>query len=50
MIFCTDQFEIRKSVEQSRAKWLKALDELAAEHEKLKKMKEDIEQLEMLKK
>jgi len=38
VIFCTDQFEVRKNVGQHRRKWQQALDRLAAEHAKFKRV------------
>jgi hypothetical protein len=38
VIFCTDELEIRKQSAETRRKWHEALDRLAAENEKLKKV------------
>jgi len=36
IIFCNDEFDLRKTLGQIRQSWQKALDELAAEHERFK--------------
>ncbi len=38
VIFCTDQFDVNKMVALRRKQWRQALDRLAAEHEKSKKV------------
>ena len=38
VIFCSDRFDLLKKLEPARRKWQQALDRLAAEHEKFKKV------------
>jgi hypothetical protein len=38
VIFCTDELEIRKHLEDSRRAWHEAIDRLSAEHDKLKEL------------
>jgi hypothetical protein len=38
VIFCTDELEIRKQLGESKRQWHEAIDRLAAEHDKLKKI------------
>ncbi|MBN2475644.1 MAG: M20/M25/M40 family metallo-hydrolase [Pirellulales bacterium] len=47
IVFCTDQFEIGKGVQQNRRRWQKALDRLGVEHEKFKEVEDPtLEQIE----
>lgn len=39
VIFCNDEFDVRKTLRQIRQNWWKALDELATEHERFKAIK-----------
>lgn len=39
VIFCNDEFDLRKTLGQIRENWQKALDELTAEHERFKSVK-----------
>lgn len=47
VIFCTDQFEIRRNVERRRRQWQRALDRLADRHAEFKKVDDPtLEQIE----
>jgi hypothetical protein len=47
VVFCTEDFDIRKSYVEFRKKWQEALDRVVAEHEKFKQIKDpDREQVE----